>query len=95
MAEVQHALDTGRLVIPLLTTGFQLAEADEFLPPAAANAVRTSQGVKFSTEFFGEAVERLVAMLKHVDLGAGEDRPTTKRVRATLRSPLLPSRRSR
>ena len=75
MAELQHALDTGRLIIPLLTTGFQLAEADQFLPPAAANAVRTSQGVKFSTDFFGEAVERLVAMLKHVDLGAGGRSP--------------------
>ena len=68
--ELMHAISTGRTVIPLFTAGFDMADIGRFLDATAGDELRRSHGVKFSTEFFVEGAQRLVGMLKPVDVDA-------------------------
>jgi len=70
--EMDHALRTDRIIVPMLTPGFTFADADRFLPADAAARLRSFNGIELSQTWFTEAVERLVVALQEpvsVDVG--------------------------
>jgi TIR domain-containing protein len=68
-AEVGHAFDTGRNVVPVAAGGFQCPPADQ-LPPMLVELPR-QQWVRYDHEFSDESIERLFRMLRSRRHGAG------------------------
>jgi hypothetical protein len=61
-AEIGHAFDTGRNVVPVAAGGFECPPADT-LPPALVELPR-QQWVRYAHEFSDESIERLHRMLR-------------------------------
>lgn len=58
--EIEHAVATNRMIVPLIIQPFDIGECARFLPPTEAEAIRTANGVGLQPEFFNAAIERLV-----------------------------------
>lgn len=78
-AEIGHAFDTGRNVVPVAAGGFECPPADA-LPPTLVELPR-QQWVRYDHEFSDESIERLYRMLRSrrresgLALGRGWGRP--------------------
>ncbi len=58
--EIDHAVDTERVIVPMIVAPFHFDEADEFLPTEAAGALRGSNGIQVVPDYFDAAIERLI-----------------------------------
>lgn len=58
--EIEHAVETDRVVVPMVVAPFSFDEADEFLPARAAGVLRGSNGLQVVPDYFDAAIERLI-----------------------------------
>jgi hypothetical protein len=61
--EIEHAVATERIIIPLFTAEFQMSDCAAFLSPTSAAKLASSQGVKLDPEYFSAGAQRLRRML--------------------------------
>lgn len=67
--ELEHAVATDRVIVPLVITPFDFAEADDVLDDELAHAVRSANGVALVPDYFAAAMERLrVDRLEPIEL---------------------------
>src|SRR5829696_4844073 len=57
--EIEHAVATRRLIVPVFTPGFDVGDFTRFLPASVANELSASQGLDVNQAFFTEAMTRL------------------------------------
>lgn len=58
--EIDHAVETERVIVPMIVAPFSFDEADEFLPAEAAGTLRGSNGIRVVPDYFDAAIERLI-----------------------------------
>jgi hypothetical protein len=58
--EIDHAVETERVIVPMIVAPFSFDEAGEFLPAEAAGALRGSNGIQVVPDYFDAAIERLI-----------------------------------
>ncbi|MDX2379999.1 MAG: TIR domain-containing protein [Acidimicrobiia bacterium] len=58
--EIDHAVSTERVVVPMVVAPFRFEEADEFLPAEASGVLRRSNGLQVVPDYFDAAIERLI-----------------------------------
>jgi hypothetical protein len=58
--EIEHAVTTGRIFVPLIVPPFTFDEADRCLSAEATQVLRSSNGVQVVPDYFDAAIDRLV-----------------------------------
>jgi hypothetical protein len=86
--EIDHAVATRRTVVPVFGPEFDVADVRHHLPPAAADRILGSQGVRVYHEYFSEAMDALRSLLVPVSADVvpltDEDLEHERRVRERM-----------
>lgn len=70
--EIEHAIETGRTIVPLFIAPFETSHFPLDLPPHIGEALANSNGVTFYSQFLAAALDQLAEFLKPVALARGE-----------------------
>lgn len=57
--EIEHAVATRRIIVPIMTPGFNLRDAHRYLPGPVGDVVAASNGVELNHTFFSAGVDTL------------------------------------
>lgn len=79
--ELEHAIATGRNIIPIMMPGFEFPDSDAL--PSSLHSLQRHNGVKYSHEYFDAAVIRLAQYMPQPSASPGSPRPTANNETAT------------
>lgn len=70
--EIEHAIETERIIVPLFIAPFDPSQFPPDLPPHIAEALANSNGVTFYSQFLTAALDQVAEFLRPVTLATGD-----------------------